>query len=116
MPCVAVGSVLHVHTAPTADPKVPPFDSQRSCAALFTVTDCWTCGAALKVAFPAWFASIRHVPAAVKLTTPPDKEQPVLAARSVGVRRLEILACSEEPPLIEIVLDVGKVLALSEAV
>jgi tRNA pseudouridine55 synthase len=35
-------------------------------------------------------------------------EQPLLAPRSVGVHRLEILACSEQPPLIAVVLDVGK--------
>jgi tRNA pseudouridine55 synthase len=35
-------------------------------------------------------------------------EQPLLSARSVGVRRLEIVACSEDPPLIAVVLDVGK--------
>jgi tRNA pseudouridine55 synthase len=35
-------------------------------------------------------------------------EQPALAARDVHVRRLELSACSAEPPTLEIALEVGK--------
>src|SRR5664280_2690351 len=48
-----------------------------------TVKDCVTWGAAEKVALPAWLASRVHVPAPVKLTTPPalieHTEVPVVA-------------------------------------
>ena len=35
-----------------------------------TVKLCWTCGAGLKVSFPAWLASRVQVPGATKVTTP----------------------------------------------
>ena len=44
-------------------------------AAEATVKVCWTWGAALKLELPAWLASIVQLPAAVKLTTPPEMEQ-----------------------------------------
>ena len=36
---------------------------------------CWTCGAALKAEVPAWFAFKKHVPGALKDTTPELIEQ-----------------------------------------
>ena len=40
-----------------------------------TWKNCWTCGAALKFASPAWFALILQVPEDAKLTSPPLIEQ-----------------------------------------
>ncbi len=49
---------------------------------LLTVNDCWTCGAALKLPLPAWFASITQLPAPVNDTTPPLIEHTELAVPS----------------------------------
>ncbi len=43
---------------------------------LETTKDCCTWAAAVKLVFPAWLASITHVPAEGNETTPPDSEQP----------------------------------------
>src|SRR5512138_934274 len=51
--------------------------------ALPTTMDCCACAAALKLAFPAWLASITQVPAPVKVTVPDEIEQPVLVASRV---------------------------------
>ena len=40
-----------------------------------TLTVCWTWGAAVYPALPAWLASMTQVPAPVKLTTTPAMEQ-----------------------------------------
>ena len=44
---------------------------------------CWTWVAALKFELPAWLASIAQLPAAVKLTTPPEMEQLALVVESM---------------------------------
>ena len=49
-----------------------------------TAKDCWSWGAAAKLALPAWLASMTQVPAAWKLTTPAEIEQtPVLVVSTV---------------------------------
>lgn len=39
-----------------------------------TAKDCWACGAGLKLALPAWLASIVQMPDPMKLTVEPDIE------------------------------------------
>src|SRR3954462_15181617 len=53
------------------------------CALLPTVNDCWTCGAALKLALPAWLASITHVPAPVNERVAPEIEHTADATGSI---------------------------------
>ena len=53
------------------------------CACLTTVNDCWTCGAAAKVAFPAWLALITQVPGPMKVTVAVAIVHTVLAAASI---------------------------------
>ena len=53
------------------------------CACLTTVNDCCTCGAGLKVAFPAWLALITQVPGPMKVTVAVAIEHTVLAAASI---------------------------------
>ena len=48
-----------------------------------TANDCCTCDAAFQLPFPAWFASITHVPTVRKLTTPAEIEQTELAEASI---------------------------------
>ena len=62
-------------------------------AALTTML-CWAWVAAFQLPLPAWFASMRQVPALVKLTTPLAMEHPVEEASRViaAVRPLVALA------------------------
>jgi hypothetical protein len=54
--------------------------------ALFTVKVCWTWGAALKLALPAWLASRTQEPVLWKLTTPAVMVQmPLLEASTLMV-------------------------------
>ena len=58
------------------------------------VSDCCTWGAALWVTFPAWLASITHVPVPVKLTVVPEMEQ----APEVEEEAIENVTALPEPP------------------
>jgi hypothetical protein len=53
------------------------------CEPLPTANDCCTCGAALKLVFPAWLASMTHVPTALKLTVEPLMEHTEVALESM---------------------------------
>jgi hypothetical protein len=59
--------------------------NETVCDCLVTVKDCCTCDAGAYVPFPAWFASIVHDPAAVKLTVDPDREQTEVAEGSTMI-------------------------------
>ena len=62
---------------------------------LVTVTDCCTCVAAFQLLFPAWFALILHVPAALKLTTPDEIEQIALVVASI----VKVTGLPDPPPV-----------------
>jgi hypothetical protein len=81
VPTVSVGLLI---TAPGSVPAVASADAAAACTSparfgtsTVTVMFCVTCGAAGKLALPAWFAAIVQVPAASPLTTAPLIEQVV---------------------------------------
>ena len=92
---VAEGSIVNITGSPeeadAATVYVPPgaafvggFEVKVIvCEPLPTANDCCTWGAGLKLPLPAWFASITHVPAPVKVTVEPDMEHTAAAAESI---------------------------------
>ena len=66
----------------TVIPAPPTFTIPNPTTAT-TVNDCCTWVAAFQFAFPAWFASITHVPAAMNVTTPAEIEHTDVADASI---------------------------------